>query len=304
MIHTSLVAGYRSTILLLAAWTVVGWNAAGAQTEAPAADPAAATAPAEAAPAAEPSAAAEATEAVESAAGEAVDSAGETAEAAGNAAETATQEVGEAAAAAGDAVAEAAGDAKQAVDEAAEEVEEAVEEVEQAAEQEGNLIIENLQPPQLAPWHGLHPVVVHVPIGLLLPVPVLIVIGMLSGKLTSLRWATFLLLLGGTLAMFVAVNSGNAAGEYASVDEVSEPIMLEHQQLAQSTCWFYVVACALYLLVLAGPVLGAWANSTGYWVVMHLLLLAVLGISQILLANVGHLGGELVHIHGITAELE
>ena len=74
-----------------------------------------------------------------------------------------------------------------------------------------------LQFPAIPSWDALHPLIIHFPIALLLIAPIFIVVGavLTPAKGRSYLIAAMVLLLVGTASIFVAVESGEAAGKLA-----------------------------------------------------------------------------------------
>ena len=74
-----------------------------------------------------------------------------------------------------------------------------------------------LQFPAIPSWDALHPLIIHFPIALLLVAPIFIVVGavLTPARGRSYLIAAMVLLLVGTASIFVAVESGEAAGKLA-----------------------------------------------------------------------------------------
>jgi hypothetical protein len=73
------------------------------------------------------------------------------------------------------------------------------------------------QLPPIPSWAGLHPLMIHFPIALLLVAPLFIVAGAILSprKSRPAMMAALLLMVLGTVSIFVAVESGEAAGRIA-----------------------------------------------------------------------------------------
>jgi uncharacterized membrane protein len=82
-------------------------------------------------------------------------------------------------------------------------------------------------------WDGLHPLVVHFPIALFLVAPVFVLLAMLRPARTATFAVPALILLAlGTIAAFVAVETGEAAAELATRTDAVNRILERHSGLA------------------------------------------------------------------------
>jgi uncharacterized membrane protein len=165
----------------------------------------------------------------------------------------------------------------------------------------------NLTPPPLPAWDGLHPLIVHFPIALLLIVPLFVLLGLVPRVGPGFRLAALVLMILGTVAAFVAVETGEAAGQLVIRNEQIDPVLQAHAELAETVRNVYTGLSALYLLGLLVP---AVLRKTGRlkqalpWpvpVLATVVFVALWGAANLLLANVGHLGGRLVHEFGVQA---
>ncbi len=164
-----------------------------------------------------------------------------------------------------------------------------------------------LLPPPLPPWEGVHPLVVHFPIALLLVAPLFVLLSLLPKVGRGFAWAGLLLLLLGTAGAYVAVEAGEAAAELAiRTPEINE-VIDRHQELAETTRLLFTIVTAAYVLVLLGPAL---LKKSGLLkkdlprvvpVAARLIVVAALLLCGMVLANTGHLGGRLVHQLGVQA---
>jgi uncharacterized membrane protein len=159
--------------------------------------------------------------------------------------------------------------------------------------------------PPVPSWEGLHPLVVHLPIGILLGAPVFLLLAAILP--VRARWcslAALLSLVMGTSGLFVAVATGRAAR-----DEVEEgtdemfSVLDRHAELAGKTRNAFALLTASFATFVAAthatkrlsqPVLLGAANA--------LFLLLLLG-ANLLLANAAHMGGRLVHEFAIRSTL-
>lgn len=161
--------------------------------------------------------------------------------------------------------------------------------------------------PPMQPWESMHPIVVHFPIALLLLAWVPMLIGVFD-RPRRLAWmlGALLMLLGGTGAAFAAVMSGEATEETVVAGSVAaERAIHEHEEMAELARTMFIVASALFVVTLG---LGAGLKKgTPRRVIVAIAGVVFLGfyafgVSR--LAWAGHMGGELVHVHGVRAAMK
>jgi uncharacterized membrane protein len=163
----------------------------------------------------------------------------------------------------------------------------------------------NLLPP-IPAWEGLHPLVVHFPVALLLVAPLLVLSGSLAKSSSrGLLLSAFVLMLLGTAATWVAVGSGHAEGE--RVERTAAPVVLgvleQHEDLAETTRNVFTALVVLFGAILFVP--GALGRPLGRLpsAAMHLAFLALYGGGLVFLVNTAHQGGRLVHDMGVRAAM-
>lgn len=160
-------------------------------------------------------------------------------------------------------------------------------------------------PPTNVPWPGMHVLVVHFPIALLLVAPVFVLLGLIFAP----RWQGFavsavLLLALGTAGAFLATATGLAARDIVEEgpDEMFD-VMEEHEEYALLTRNIYLgvtIAYAVFVL------LTLTVSSIGKAVVrvpISLIFLVAMAVAALYLAHTAHLGGTLVHQYGVKAKL-
>jgi uncharacterized membrane protein len=155
-------------------------------------------------------------------------------------------------------------------------------------------------PPPIPSWEGLHPLVIHFPIGLLAIVPVFVVLALIwKAHRDAFLLAALLTSLGGLKAMYIAILTGRAAAEVADITpEIMETIE-RHSALAKmafQACLFYTIALGL-VFVVAMFVRPFWKRRTEY--IVGAILLAGWAAGYGLISLAGHQGGTLVHKYGV-----
>ena len=157
--------------------------------------------------------------------------------------------------------------------------------------------------PALPPLEGFHPFIVHFTVGILLSAWVPMVLGLADRKRRA-SWfrAGLMMVVMGTLFTFAAVFTGEAAEGIADhSSELIEHAIHEHEELAELSRLLFVGVTVIYLtsIILYGKVSGLKKKKVG--LIGATLVGLSYGISAIALANAGHMGGLLVHEHGIHA---
>ena len=159
-----------------------------------------------------------------------------------------------------------------------------------------------LQFPTLLPWDSLHPLIIHFPIALLLVSPLFILI---SAVLTPPKGrpymvAALILLLLGTASLFLAVQTGEAAGALAERTPPVEALLHGHQTLASETRNVFVTLSIIALGVFFFPrLLRKERPLLSRALPLSFLVFYAVGI--IFLVNTADRGGRLVHELGVHA---
>lgn len=159
--------------------------------------------------------------------------------------------------------------------------------------------------PPIPPLEGLHPIVVHFPIGILLIAWLPMLIGVIDKKRRNTWLASaFMLLLVGTIAAFAAIFTGEATEEIVGpASQLVENAIHDHEEAAEMARNLFIVTTIVFLAVWL-----TWAKvnekkKAPVAVAGGALIVASYTLASLALANAGHLGGVLVHQYGIQAPL-
>jgi len=156
--------------------------------------------------------------------------------------------------------------------------------------------------PPLPSWDGLHPIIIHFPIALLLVVPVIILIGISVAKGSrSYLLSAFVLMLLGTIATYIAVSTGGAAGELAEHVNNVDPVLEQHEELAETTRTVFTALTVIFGVIVFAPMVFRKELSRMVLVPLNLAFLVFYGAGAVLLMNTAHQGGRLVHEFGVRA---
>ncbi len=157
----------------------------------------------------------------------------------------------------------------------------------------------------LPPWPGwdaAHPLIVHFPIVLLMVAPLFVALAILSPKHAGcMSFSALVLLVLGSTAAFVAVETGEATAELALHTDAITPVLRHHQEFGELTRNVFTALTVLYAIVLAVPFVVKRAARPAYRTVTNVVMLAALAAASLLVVNTGHLGGRLVHELGVRA---
>ena len=157
--------------------------------------------------------------------------------------------------------------------------------------------------PPLPSWDGLHPLIIHFPIALLLVAPLFVALGVLFAKKhgRGLLLAAFVLMILGTASTFVAVSTGEAAGKLAERTPAINAVLEHHEALAERTRLVFSILTVVFAALLVAPrftrrPLEGRAAVAAYGVFLLFYL-----TGAVLLANTAHNGGRLVHEFGVQS---
>ena len=113
--------------------------------------------------------------------------------------------------------------------------------------------------------------------------------------------AATVLLLVGTASIFVAVETGEAAGKLAERVPGVEQILENHQSLAERTQAVFSVLSVIFVALIAVPWLLKRADTRLTTTILPLAFLVLYSAGALLLINTAHNGGRLVHEFGVRA---
>ncbi len=160
-----------------------------------------------------------------------------------------------------------------------------------------------LELPPIPAWDSLHPLIVHMPIGLLLVVQIFILLG---AVISTLRGRPFLLaglilMVLGTASTYVAVETGEAAGKLVERTPAINAVLQHHEQLAERTRLVFSILTVVFAAVLVAPRALHRDWTRAFSPIAPLVFLVFYLAGTIVLVNTGHNGGRLVHEYGVQA---
>ncbi len=161
------------------------------------------------------------------------------------------------------------------------------------------------QLPPIPPWDGLHPLVIHFPIVLTLLAPIFVFLSIFGKRM---RWPMSLtatgLLIGGAAAAWVAVSTGEAAGELAMRTPAINQVMEVHESLAEFTAkWLTGLVIGFVLLQVVILCIRKYKHHRLVWVAACAVMLGCQVVGVLAVVNTAHNGGRLVHDFGVQALL-
>lgn len=160
-----------------------------------------------------------------------------------------------------------------------------------------------IQLPPVPSWDGLHPLIIHFPIALLLIAPLFVLIGaaLAPAKGRAFHLGALLLMALGTASVFIAVESGEAAGKLAERTPEINAVLERHSELAETTSYVFAGLTVVFTALLAGARLLRRHESRLTTTAAPLLFLIAYSAGVLLLVNTAHHGGRLVHEFGVKA---
>ena len=155
--------------------------------------------------------------------------------------------------------------------------------------------------PPIPTWEAMHPLIVHFPIALLLLSPLFILIGAVlsPSRGQPYRITGLIILLLGTASLFVAVWTGEAAGELAERGGPVDAVLAAHESLASQTRILFLVLTVILLGMTLLPKALRRQETRLSSTFMPLAFLVLYSVGALFLVNTAHAGGRLVHEFGI-----
>ena len=100
-------------------------------------------------------------------------------------------------------------------------------------------------------WDGLHPIVLHFPIVLLLVAPLLVMAGLVvSRHRNGFYLSALVLMVLGTVAAYVAVSTGEAAAQVADRTPEINRVLSQHQSQADRVRLLFTVLTLVWLAIM------------------------------------------------------
>lgn len=157
-------------------------------------------------------------------------------------------------------------------------------------------------PPPFPTWDGLHPLVIHFPIVLLLVAPVFVILGALMPKSGRVMYlAALVLMVLGTISAFVSYGTGEAAGKLAERTPQINAAIERHEEFAETTRLLFSILTVIFAGLLYVPKLLRFEIGRKAQAIAAMVFLFFYGSGALVLVNTAHQGGMLVHQYGVHA---
>ena len=158
--------------------------------------------------------------------------------------------------------------------------------------------------PPIPQWEGMHVLIVHLPIALLLVSPLFVLLGMLPGRQrTGTRVAALVLLILGTGAAYMAIESGEAAAQLADRSGQVAAVLEQHAAMAEWVRDVFTGITVLYGLFVVAGLFVTQLSKPAIATSVQVVVLLAMGVGVLMVADTGDLGGRLVHEFGLRAAL-
>lgn len=156
--------------------------------------------------------------------------------------------------------------------------------------------------PPMPDWDGLHPLVVHFPIALLLVAPIFLGLGIVRGE-RGRHWLLAALLLSafGAAGAWLAVETGEAAARLADRTPEITAAIERHSSLGELVRNLSFIITVLFAGILFGPGLLKRKIAPRTTTIALVILLGLFGVGALAVAHTGDEGGRLVHELGVKS---
>lgn len=158
--------------------------------------------------------------------------------------------------------------------------------------------------PPIPPWNGLHVLIIHFPIALLMVVPVFLAMGFLARKNGRIYAICALILLAlGSVSSIVAVETGHAAAQAATKTPEVRPVIHDHAEHGEDTRDAFIALTVIYAALLFLPWTRRMEHLGRFMMTAQVVFFVVYLVALLLVIQTGYLGGMLVHKYGLHANL-
>jgi uncharacterized membrane protein len=156
--------------------------------------------------------------------------------------------------------------------------------------------------PPMGGWESLHPLVVHLPIGILYVAGIWVALGICPREeKRKFDLCGLLLVVVGVASAWVTVATGRAAAELVERTEEINAVLSQHAQLAVLTRNAFTVLAGLYAALVLLPLALKKTLPAALHVALRVSFGGLYLAAMLLIAHVGHKGGVLVHVLGVQA---
>jgi uncharacterized membrane protein len=157
--------------------------------------------------------------------------------------------------------------------------------------------------PPIPTWDSLHPLVIHFPIALLLLSPLFVLIGatLSPPKGQPYMTAALIILLLGTISLFVAAATGEQAAMLADRGGPVDAVLAAHEHLASETEIVFSALSVVLVGMIALPRFFRYRETRLISTFLPLAFLVLYSAGIVFVVNTAHEGGRLVHQYGVHA---